>query len=1553
MQKYVISYGYVMRQAIPVILALAGLASLAHAQSLIVDNVDAGAVPTGTWSLSSYIADRYGANYLHDGNAEKGLKSVAYAFTLPEDGTYEVSIFGPASSTYASNTPFDVIHAAGTATVMVNQRIFGGGWRSLGAFVFSAGSAPRVVIRTDATNGTVIADAVRLTRVGVTVDNNNALNTGGSLYAVTGSWSASTSEVGFYGTNYHQDGNTAKGTKTARFTPNLPATGRYELLFRWPAKNGRSTNTPIDIFHHGGTESITLDQTSSGQRGNWVSLGTYWFLKAKSGSALISTTGTSGHVIADAMTWVPVAADPTDSNANGLPDAWELHFLGSLDNQADADPDNDMLTNLQEYQIGTDPASNDTDGDGMLDGPEVAAGLDPFTNDASLDPDADGLTNAAELAAGTSPFLADSDHDGMSDSFELAHGLNPLVDDAAGDLDNDGLSNLAEFQAGTLPNNPDTDGDQMSDGFEVAYGFNPLSATDGWMATITFSEATLLGYGGTNDATPLNFEVLDEGSTLRMWGNNWKAVALNRTLTATMTLRFDFRSDGPEGEIFGVALDTDLVHSPDRTFQIWGTQTTWSPLPLQRYPGAGWSSYITPIAGRITGNMKYVGFLNDDDAQAAGHVLYRDIAIGEDADADGLFNVEEAAAQTNPRSADTDGDGIPDGLEVLVGLDPRTPDADGDADLDQIPNGFEALHGLNPFDASDAASDFDGDGYSALVEYQQGTNPNVWEDVTAPVLPAAPALVAATDTSLYLAWPPAIERNISGLVYDVYRDGALIRTLPASSLTDTGLAPATAYAYTIVARDAAGNASPATSALQATTASSPNLPESWAAYDLGTHLRPGASARHEDGKWVVSATGIDMGTAKDHLRFVCRPVTGDFRITARLEALQQVRPDTSAGLMLKTDLNPMGHEADLWARVGKRLIFQCRDGWFIHPDIEGAVTVTPQWLRLERRGNTYIGWQSSDGLAWRKLYTHAMDLPAQAYVGLFVCGWTKNGADAAATAIFDHVSIDLDADSDGLYETEEIAQGTSDASLDSDGDGYSDYEETRFLFTNPAAPELGAPITVSSAAGSSAAAVIGAWTLSSAGITNSGIRGAIEFTVAAPEPGIYRLAIHGRPSANSTSDTLWNVDVSIGGRPVDRAVFDLANGEAGTVFVYTPWLPAGSHTVRLYLDNVSLFRKFTFTGLDLQRIPGPDANSDGVTDWMENRLAHLNSVAAPPASATSPLCLEGRARFVEALSISAAGQACPVHPGVADGWYADVPLDPSGAPAEIAVSHENGGLVSTHSVAWSVTDVLTAPDLAIRRGDALRLGAVVADPQASVALTIRDSGGAAIASYATTSAVPMAHIFDAPGAFTVEAVAAGAPPASLAVTVQAADFGAPAPVATVGFFRDWAVPGLPAEALLEVDARLNLEELAPPATGGRLFRIRPNQADDFHVLARLDDGSDHGPILASIPVRGLAAASSAETGLYHVMTYPDGTRLIEMKIVLSEVPADIRLSLDIFISGVTFDDGTTLKEFTAADFDATGVLTVRFLKAASVGDGSACHKLRIYQGNQQISIRSN
>jgi len=72
--------------------------------------------------------------------------------------------------------------------------------------------------------------------------------------------------------------------------------------------------------------------------------------------------------------------------------------------------------------VDPDPASLDTDADGLTDGEEADLGSDP----ALADSDADGLDDGDEVTAGTDATNKDSDSDGYEDADELSAGTDPL-----------------------------------------------------------------------------------------------------------------------------------------------------------------------------------------------------------------------------------------------------------------------------------------------------------------------------------------------------------------------------------------------------------------------------------------------------------------------------------------------------------------------------------------------------------------------------------------------------------------------------------------------------------------------------------------------------------------------------------------------------------------------------------------------------------------------------------------------------------------------------------------------------------------------------------------------------------------------------------------------------------------------------------------------------------------------------------------------------------------------------------------------------------------------
>lgn len=105
--------------------------------------------------------------------------------------------------------------------------------------------------------------------------------------------------------------------------------------------------------------------------------------------------------------------DENDLNNNNIPDQWEENYscLIAGYKDADDDPDNDGLKNLDEYKNGCNPCNEDSDDDGMPDGWEVEHGLDPKKHDANEDPDSDGYNNIAEFYNNTNPKVSDKPSD--------------------------------------------------------------------------------------------------------------------------------------------------------------------------------------------------------------------------------------------------------------------------------------------------------------------------------------------------------------------------------------------------------------------------------------------------------------------------------------------------------------------------------------------------------------------------------------------------------------------------------------------------------------------------------------------------------------------------------------------------------------------------------------------------------------------------------------------------------------------------------------------------------------------------------------------------------------------------------------------------------------------------------------------------------------------------------------------------------------------------------------------------------------------------------------
>lgn len=126
-----------------------------------------------------------------------------------------------------------------------------------------------------------------------------------------------------------------------------------------------------------------------------------------------------------------------DADADGLPDGWEIATYGNTTSvDGTLDPDNDSLTNAGEYDWETDMLDPDTDGDGIMDGIEVAYGLNPRVPDAddlTTDLNGDGLLDSISIQLGYVLDQTDTDGDSVSNADEILMGTNLFREDSDGD----------------------------------------------------------------------------------------------------------------------------------------------------------------------------------------------------------------------------------------------------------------------------------------------------------------------------------------------------------------------------------------------------------------------------------------------------------------------------------------------------------------------------------------------------------------------------------------------------------------------------------------------------------------------------------------------------------------------------------------------------------------------------------------------------------------------------------------------------------------------------------------------------------------------------------------------------------------------------------------------------------------------------------------------------------------------------------------------------------------------------------------------------------------
>lgn len=115
------------------------------------------------------------------------------------------------------------------------------------------------------------------------------VDNGQSGYQEIGTWAAS-SLSGYSSSSTRWS---ATVNSTARWTPNLPQAGTYNVYVWYPYNTSSATNAKYTVTYSGGSADVYKNQTQNA--GQWNLLGTYNFTAGTTGNVLLSVTNATNH----------------------------------------------------------------------------------------------------------------------------------------------------------------------------------------------------------------------------------------------------------------------------------------------------------------------------------------------------------------------------------------------------------------------------------------------------------------------------------------------------------------------------------------------------------------------------------------------------------------------------------------------------------------------------------------------------------------------------------------------------------------------------------------------------------------------------------------------------------------------------------------------------------------------------------------------------------------------------------------------------------------------------------------------------------------------------------------------------------------------------------------------------------------------------------------------------------------------------------------------------------------------------------------------------------